>query len=158
MKIEINEWLLYLPGYVSFFWIFIYRWRHYSLGKLSKKQKAIVEKEKKKWVFHESCISVTQLSNSVHQRCFSVHYLSLRQHSITRWAPFLALTQGLGPPGPGFGYKPQHKIGIRTRVRAWTLDLVESRRKARVQRGFKSRIEKIAIENHNNRFDLELCV
>ena len=51
MKIEINEWLLYLPGYVSFFWIFIYRWRHYSLGKLSKKQKAIVEKEKKKWKF-----------------------------------------------------------------------------------------------------------
>ena len=51
MKIEINEWLLYLPGYVSLFWIFIYRWRHYSLGKLSKKQKAIVEKEKKKWKF-----------------------------------------------------------------------------------------------------------
>ena len=51
MKIEINEWLLYLPGYVSFFWIFIYRWRHYSLGKLSKKQKTIVEKETKKWKF-----------------------------------------------------------------------------------------------------------
>ena len=49
MKIEINEWLLYLPVYVSFFWIFIYRWRHYSLGKLSKKQKAIVKKEIKKW-------------------------------------------------------------------------------------------------------------
>ena len=51
MKIEINEWLLYLPVYVSFFWIFIYRWRHMTLGKLSKKQKAIVEKEKKKWKF-----------------------------------------------------------------------------------------------------------
>ena len=51
MKIEINEWLLYLPVYVSFFWIFIYRWRHYSLGKLSKKEKVIVEKEKKKWKF-----------------------------------------------------------------------------------------------------------
>ena len=51
MKIEINEWLYYLPLLVSFFWIFIYRWRHYSLGKLSKKQKAIVEKEKKKWKF-----------------------------------------------------------------------------------------------------------
>ena len=51
MKIEINEWLYYLPLLLSFFWIFIYRWRHYSLGKLSKKQKAIVEKEKKKWKF-----------------------------------------------------------------------------------------------------------
>ena len=48
MKIEINEWLFYLPVYVSLFWIFIYRWRHYSLGKLSKKEKVIVEKIKKK--------------------------------------------------------------------------------------------------------------
>ena len=50
MKIEINEWLFYLPVYVSLFWIFIYRWRHYSLGKLSKKEKVIVEKIKKKKV------------------------------------------------------------------------------------------------------------
>ena len=49
MKIEINEWLFYLPLYVSLFWIFIYNWRDMSLGKLSKKQKAIVEKEKKRW-------------------------------------------------------------------------------------------------------------
>ena len=51
MKIEINEWLLYLPFFVSFFWIFIYEieWRNMGLGKLNKKQKAIVKKETKKW-------------------------------------------------------------------------------------------------------------
>ena len=49
MKIEINEWLLYLPFFVSFFWIFIYKWKDYGLGKLNKKQKAIVKKETKKW-------------------------------------------------------------------------------------------------------------
>ena len=51
MKIEINEWLLNLPFFVSFFWIFIYKfeWRNYGLGKLNKKQKAIVKKETKKW-------------------------------------------------------------------------------------------------------------
>ena len=51
MKIEINEWLLYLPFFVSFFWIFIYKWKDYGLGKLNKKQKAIVKKETKKWKF-----------------------------------------------------------------------------------------------------------
>ena len=50
MKIEINEWLLNLPFFVSFFWI-IYgiEWRNMGLGKLNKKQKAIVKKETKKW-------------------------------------------------------------------------------------------------------------
>ncbi len=53
MKIEINEWLLNLPFFVSFFWIFIYEieWRNMGLGKLNKKQKAIVKKETKKWKF-----------------------------------------------------------------------------------------------------------
>ena len=51
MKIEINEWLLNLPYFVSFFWIFIYgiEWRNMGLGKLNKKQKAIVKKETKKF-------------------------------------------------------------------------------------------------------------
>ncbi len=30
MKSEIIEWLFYLPGLVSFFWIFIYRWRLFN--------------------------------------------------------------------------------------------------------------------------------
>ena len=52
MKIEINEWLLNLPFFVSFFWI-IYgiEWRNMGLGKLNKKQKAIVKKETKKWTY-----------------------------------------------------------------------------------------------------------
>jgi hypothetical protein len=53
MKIEINEWLLNLPFFVSFFWIFIYKfeWRNMGLGKLNKKQKAIVKKEPKNGSF-----------------------------------------------------------------------------------------------------------
>mgnify|MGYP003326326419 CR=1 FL=1 len=53
MKIEINEWILNLPFFVSFFWIFIYKfeWRNFGLGKLNKKQKAIVKKETKKCFF-----------------------------------------------------------------------------------------------------------
>ena len=50
MKSEIIEWLFYLPGLVSFFWIFIYRWRlfnplrdwtklHIMLKKTQKKKK-----------------------------------------------------------------------------------------------------------------------
>ena len=49
MKSEIIEWLFYLPGLVSFFWIFIYRWRLFnSLSDFLPSHKSMLKKTQKK--------------------------------------------------------------------------------------------------------------
>ena len=49
MKSEIIEWLFYLPFVVSFFWIFIYRWRLFNpLSDLLPPHKSMLKKTRKK--------------------------------------------------------------------------------------------------------------
>ena len=49
MKSEIIEWLFYLPGLVSFFWILIYRWRLFNpLSDLLPSHKSMLKKTRKK--------------------------------------------------------------------------------------------------------------
>ena len=49
MKSEIIEWLFYLRGLVSFFWILIYRWRLFNpLSDLLPSHKSMLKKTRKK--------------------------------------------------------------------------------------------------------------
>ena len=49
MKSEIVEWLFYLPFVVSFFWIFIYRWKLFNpLSDFLPSHKSMLKKTQKK--------------------------------------------------------------------------------------------------------------